>query len=113
MIMTALSTSRPGTPALAAVWLGVVALLILGSLPPPTLHAQRVSRDPATTVGPQPAAAFVPSGAVYAWGANNSGQLGNNTNTDSNVPTPVSTVSGFLNRGVGAVSAGQNHSVAL
>jgi len=51
----------------------------------------------------------VVSGAVYAWGYNNRGQLGDGTTTSSSVPVPVVGLTGtFL-----AVSGGSEHSIAL
>jgi alpha-tubulin suppressor-like RCC1 family protein len=50
-----------------------------------------------------------PFGYVYAWGGGTSGQLGNQTNSDSNVPVPVWTSSIPL---VSSVAAGGFHSVA-
>jgi hypothetical protein len=47
-------------------------------------------------------------GTVWAWGANAQGQLGNGTNTDSNVPVQVSTLSGIT-----AIAGGAYHSLAL
>src|SRR5262245_61994919 len=47
-------------------------------------------------------------GTTWAWGANDSGQLGNGTTTDSTTPVPVS----FTARIV-AIAAGKGHSLAL
>ncbi|MBC7247148.1 MAG: hypothetical protein H5T73_05140 [Actinobacteria bacterium] len=47
-------------------------------------------------------------GPAQAWGANDSGQLGNGNNTDSNVPVSVSGLSGAV-----AVAGGWTHSLAL
>jgi len=49
------------------------------------------------------------TGAVYAWGANTAGQLGNGTTNASSVPVSV----GGLNNRAAAVAAGNSHSVAL
>jgi alpha-tubulin suppressor-like RCC1 family protein len=49
-------------------------------------------------------------GAVYAWGDNEDGQLGDGTTTTSTTPTPVSLPPGVT---VTAISAGGFHSLAL
>jgi uncharacterized repeat protein (TIGR01451 family) len=63
----------------------------------------------AVAAGGKHSLALTSSGAVYAWGANGYGQLGDGTTT--NRPTPVS-VSG-LPAGVIAIAAGGYHSLAL
>ncbi|MBK5285102.1 MAG: RCC1 repeat- and reductase domain-containing protein, partial [Bacteroidia bacterium] len=45
---------------------------------------------------------------VRTWGFNINGQLGNGTNTDSNVPVQVSTLPGIT-----AIAGGYHHSLAL
>ncbi len=52
--------------------------------------------------------ALLASGGVMCWGANNSGQLGNGTNTDSSVPVNVSGISTAI-----ALSAGTTFSCAV
>ena len=47
-------------------------------------------------------------GTVWAWGLNVDGQIGNGTNTDSNIPLQVSSLTGII-----AISGGGSHSVAL
>jgi alpha-tubulin suppressor-like RCC1 family protein len=47
------------------------------------------------------------TGTMKAWGYNGAGQLGNGTNTDSNVPVSVSGLTG-----VKAIVAGGIHSLA-
>jgi hypothetical protein len=44
---------------------------------------------------------------VWAWGRNNSGQLGNGTNTSSNVPVQVISLTGAT-----TIAAGEQHSLA-
>lgn len=48
-------------------------------------------------------------GGVYSWGYNNSGQLGNNTSTDSRIPVTVTTGGVVFT----ALGAGSNYSVGL
>jgi len=52
----------------------------------------------------------VQSGGVWAWGFNYSGQLGNNSTTDSLVPVALT---GILSSGVTAIAAGAYHSLAV
>ena len=55
----------------------------------------------------------VADGRGYCWGRNDSGELGNNSSTDSTVPVPVAT-SGVLNgKTVTAISTGDYHSCAV
>jgi len=51
---------------------------------------------------------FRSGGAVYAWGSNSDGQLGDGTLTSSSTPVPVSSLSGIV-----GISAGRDHSLAL
>ena len=53
--------------------------------------------------------AIYPDGTVWAWGNNNSGQLGNGTTNQSSIPVQVSGLSGTFT----AVAVGQYHSLAL
>ncbi|HTP26995.1 MAG TPA: hypothetical protein VMK12_15240 [Anaeromyxobacteraceae bacterium] len=49
------------------------------------------------------------NGAAHCWGNNFTGQLGNNSTTNSSVPVPVS----GLTRGVTAIAAGDVHTCAI
>ncbi|MDO8336044.1 MAG: hypothetical protein Q7T74_04680 [Candidatus Saccharibacteria bacterium] len=56
----------------------------------------------------------IANGAVYCWGANNMGQLGNGNNTTSNVPVAVKADTGTLaGKRVTDISAGQDFACAL
>ncbi len=60
--------------------------------------------------------ALCSDGTVAAWGSNTSGQLGDNTTTQRNVPVAVNTASGvsaLFGKTVTAIAAGSNHSLAL
>lgn len=51
----------------------------------------------------------IKDGGAWCWGDNSSGQLGNGTNANSDVPVPVT----GLGSGVTVVSAGYNHTCAI
>ena len=56
----------------------------------------------------------IQSGAMYCWGHNNVGQLGDNSVTDKHVPTAVSSAGGIdLSTGVTQVAPGGDHTCAL
>ncbi|MFZ2278444.1 MAG: hypothetical protein WAW39_11615 [Prosthecobacter sp.] len=68
----------------------------------------------AVSVGGTHCLAVCSDGTVAAWGYNNYGQLGNNSTTQSTVPTAVVTAGTPLaGKTVIAVSAGDSHSLAL
>ncbi|MBK7256230.1 MAG: T9SS type A sorting domain-containing protein [Ignavibacteriae bacterium] len=52
-------------------------------------------------------------GRVYAWGYNRSGQLGDGTTVDSNVPVAVYTQGALEGERIIAIAAGWDHSLAL
>ena len=57
--------------------------------------------------------ALCSDGTVAAWGNNYSGQLGNNSTTNSSVPVAVTTTGVLAGKTVVAVAAGNDHSLAL
>jgi len=64
----------------------------------------------AVAVGSKHACALTSGGQVKCWGANDSGQLGNESNTDSNIPVDVA---GLDKAVVSAVAAGKAHTCVL
>jgi prepilin-type N-terminal cleavage/methylation domain-containing protein len=58
-------------------------------------------------------ACAIASGQAYCWGYNNSGQLGNNLTTTSNVPVAVDTSSALLGLTVTSIAGGYYHTCAI
>lgn len=50
---------------------------------------------------------------LFAWGSNGSGQLGNNSITDSPIPTPVNEEALLVGKTIFDTASGSNHSIAL
>lgn len=67
----------------------------------------------ATSTGGGHTLALCTDGSLAAWGANNSGQLGNGTTTNSLVPVEVDRTGVLAGRTVVAIATGQNISYAL
>lgn len=69
----------------------------------------------AITAGDSHICALTTSGGVKCWGGNGSGQLGNGTNTNSNVPVDVCADSTCISElsGISAIVAGYAHTCAL
>jgi alpha-tubulin suppressor-like RCC1 family protein len=67
----------------------------------------------AMSAGTDHTLALCSDGTLAAWGSNASGQLGNNSTTDSNVPVAVDQTGALAGRTVIAVAAGSSHSLAL
>ncbi len=61
------------------------------------------------TTGGAHACVVTTNGAAKCWGANTYGQVGDNTNTDRNTPTPVE----GLSTGVAFIEAGTEHTCAI
>ncbi len=67
----------------------------------------------AISVGGSHSIALASDGTVYSWGYNASGQLGNGSNIDSNIPVAVTTSGVLSGKTITAISAGESHSIAL
>ncbi len=67
----------------------------------------------AVTAGGSHSLALCSDGTLAAWGYNSSGQLGIGSTTNSNVPVAVNMAGAFSGKGVIAVAAGSEHSLAL
>ncbi len=67
----------------------------------------------AVAAGYSHSVALCSDGTLAAWGANDSGQLGNDSTTFSSVPVAVTKTGVLSSKTVIAVAAGSNHSVAL
>ncbi|MSY36252.1 MAG: RCC1 repeat-containing protein, partial [Actinobacteria bacterium] len=55
----------------------------------------------------------IASGAAYCWGYNGSGQLGNGSTTNSNVPIAITTTGILVGKTITAITAGSNHACAI
>jgi alpha-tubulin suppressor-like RCC1 family protein len=53
------------------------------------------------------------AGKAYCWGNNDSGMLGNNSETDANVPVAVVTTGALSGRTLASISVGSQHTCAL
>lgn len=67
----------------------------------------------AIRAGARHSLALCSDGRVVAWGANESGQHGNGTTLDSNLPVLVNANGALLGKTVQSISAGGKHSLAL
>jgi alpha-tubulin suppressor-like RCC1 family protein len=72
-----------------------------------------ISAGPTNSVGGSHNLALCSDGTVVAWGANESGQLGNGSMTNSSVPVLVNQTGVLNGKTVVAVFAGSRHSLAL
>ena len=67
----------------------------------------------AITAGSSHSLALTADGQVFGWGLNTSGQLGNNSTTNSLVPVEVNANGVLAGKTVVAIAAGSSHSLAL
>ena len=67
----------------------------------------------AISAGANHSAALCSDGTVVCWGGNTNGELGNGSNTQTNVPVAVTTSGVLLGHTVVAIACGQNHTLAL
>lgn len=74
----------------------------------PPVTVTGITDATAIAAGDSSACALLPGGAVWCWGRNESGQLGDGTTTDSPVPVEVHGLSG-----VTAISVGEEFACAL
>ena len=84
-----------------------LGLAVILSLPPHI--ASGVEKIPQAPAGSEHTCVVMISGGVKCWGANHSGQVGDGTNINRNVPVNVAGLSG----GVAATAAGSEHTCAL
>ena len=63
--------------------------------------------------GSQHSLALAGDGVIYAWGENGSGELGNGSNTDSNIPVAVIMTGVLAGKTITALAGGQVHTLAL
>ncbi len=84
-----------------------------GVLAGKTITAIAASTSWEQSVGPSHSLALDTDGKVYAWGYNSSGQLGNNSLTQSLIPVEVDTSGVLAGKTITAIAAGQKHSLAL
>ncbi len=75
--------------------------------------AMASKRAIAISAGENHSAALCSDGTVVCWGRNTNGELGNASNTQSNIPVAVSLTGALAARTVVALSCGQSHTLAL
>jgi alpha-tubulin suppressor-like RCC1 family protein len=86
---------------------------------PSCSEAHRLSKVVAVAAGANFSLALLENGTVRAWGNNSSGQLGNDSTTNSRIPVPVCAIAerpcseAHYLSGVVAIAAGSNFSLAL
>jgi alpha-tubulin suppressor-like RCC1 family protein len=78
------------------------------NIPVQVSGASGLSNVVGVAAGSNHTVALINSGAVWAWGSNSNGQLGNGTTTDSNTPLVVGGLSTIM-----AIAAGNNFTIAL
>ena len=93
--------SKKGLAALLALHMALLAV-------PFSVNAAEPAATPMISAGGYHTAALKSDGTIWAWGANNSGQLGDDTRTNSSTPVEMDSLTG-----VTAVSTGDFHTAAL
>jgi len=99
------ASGKLGNPSVASSSMVPVAVRTTGLLAGKTVVA--------VAAGGLHSLALCSDGTLAAWGGNNYGQLGNNSNTQSSVPVAVDRSGLLANKTVVAIAAGTYHSLAL
>ena len=82
-------------------------------VPVSTSGAMTGKRIGAITAGGSHSLAITTDNLIFGWGSNGSGELGNNTTTDSWVPVPVTSSGVLAGKTVVSIAAGSSHSLAM